>query len=142
MNKLTNLKYLQEYYMVNELLKTQVKDLDEEFYKARRLKLDHDTKEAIKEVDEFLSQHDNYEVTIGTYDYDGYNADRRLNGDGRYALQDITGSILVSELIDYYMDLDYNTTAMIEITVRHNDKDYTYYALEYNGYELFYNLIA
>jgi len=93
-------------------------------------------------VDEFLSEHDNYEVTIGTYDYDGYNADRMLNGDGRYALQDITGSILVSELIDYYMNLDYNATAMVKIQVTHDDSDDTYYGLEYNGYELYYNLIA
>jgi hypothetical protein len=122
-------------------------DLEKIFDYVKNVKLDHDKKEAIKEVDEFLSEHDNYEVTIGTYDYDGYNSDRVLNGDGRYALQDITGTILVWELLEYYRRLDYNATAMVKIQVTNDDSDDSFYnnnysyALEYNGYELYYTVI-
>jgi hypothetical protein len=122
-------------------------DLEKIFDYVRNVKLDHDKKEAIKEVDEFLNEHDNYEVTIGTYDYDGYNADRMLNGDGRHALQDITGAILVWELLEYYRRLDYNATAMVKIQVTNDDSDDSFYnnnycyAVEYNGYELYYTVI-
>jgi hypothetical protein len=103
---------------------------------------------AVEELDKLLDDLEanskGYEIWIGYYDMQGFELDYTLNDDGAFALMDINGNTLVDYLIYYYSNNDTriyapsNPTVGIEIRVDNEGMD-TYY-IEYDGYDLDFNL--
>lgn len=107
------------------------------FNTAKKELLKYNTSIIGKEIDDLMSEVDNYNVFIGMYHHDGFMSDYSLNDNSNKALMDFDGAYLIDYLIDYYNNLSQNLTVAIMITYYDSFGDYIEYSLEYNGYELF-----
>ena len=79
------------------------------------------------------SNNEIYEIWIGYYNNDNFELDKLLNGDSINAMMDIKGATLFDYLLSYN-----NNKSAIKIRVDNESMD-TYY-IEYDGYDLDFDL--
>lgn len=92
---------------------------------------------ALSNIREILSQHDEYEVGMGYYEYDGFYTVETLEEQEYDFMRNPLTFDFVNYLVEYFGD-NSKDTGYLYIIRWNDDKSYAWrYELSYNGYELY-----
>lgn len=119
------------------IIMEKIKEL---FDDTLQLLLEQQKEKIANDVNDILQKDKDCYIKIGYYEYDGFYYDGTINKE-TFDGEDYDGNMIIEQLIEYYDNLSFNVTCAIIIEFEQKEHTY-YYDIEYNGYELFYDVTA